>query len=251
MNPARSLWQWFLRRLRARGYEVYKRPYLPKGADAFLSLTAHWPAWQPHMIFDVGANVGQTVGRLRLLFPAAQIVCFEPVPAAYARLQHFVAGDQLVRTHPLALSDAPGEAMIHLHGSIEQCSITPALLAQLDPAAPRLRVPLETLTGFCARQGIARIDLLKIDVEGHELAVLRGAREMLAAGAIDFIVAEAGLTGDNARFAPLHELAEFLRPYGFWPVGVYEQFGHRFQQSAEFCNAAFVREKFLTASPPP
>ena len=49
------------RLLRRWGYEIYRRPYLPKGVDVYESLRAHWPAWQPRIIFDVGANDGLIV----------------------------------------------------------------------------------------------------------------------------------------------------------------------------------------------
>ncbi len=78
MKFTRQLKNAFKHLLAASGYEIYKRPYLPKGTDVFESLRAHWPQWQPRVIFDVGANVGQTIGRLRPLFPAAEIHAFEP-----------------------------------------------------------------------------------------------------------------------------------------------------------------------------
>lgn len=74
MNPARYLKDALKRALAAYGSEIYRRPSLPKGTDVFESLRAHWPNWQPRTIFDVGANVGQTVGRLRPLFPTPKSI---------------------------------------------------------------------------------------------------------------------------------------------------------------------------------
>jgi FkbM family methyltransferase len=246
VSLASTLKQSLRRVLERRGYEVYKRPHLPKGADAFLSLRSHWPDFQPARIFDVGANTGQTVGRLRPLFPDAHIDCFEPVPAALERLRAATAADPRVAVHPIGLSDRAGEAMIHLHDSVEQSSLSPGIAAQLPPDAKFLRVPLDTVDDHCRREGIARLGLLKIDVEGHERAVLQGASSLLAEGGVDFLVLEAGLGVPQPRFTPLSDLAALLQPQGYHLIGVYEQFGYRYCQTAEFCNALFAHERHLT-----
>jgi hypothetical protein len=53
-------------------------------------------------------------------------------------------------------------------------------------------ISLKTLDGFCSEQGIEKIDFLKIDVEGHELFVLKGAAQMLQSKKIRFIQFEFG-----------------------------------------------------------
>ena len=60
-------------------------------------------------------------------------------------------------------------------------------------------VTLKTLDEFCAQAGINHIHYLKLDVEGHELSVFRGATEMLAKGAIDWIQFEFGGCNIDAR----------------------------------------------------
>ncbi|HTJ78564.1 MAG TPA: FkbM family methyltransferase [Rariglobus sp.] len=133
MNLTR-VFKWSLKAaLSAGGYEVYKRPYLPKGADAFQSLKAHWPDWKPGVIFDVGANAGQTVERLRPLFPNAGIYAFEPVPSTYAALQKNVSKDPRVHPQLLGLSDQYGEASIYLQPSSDQNSLNPVLAAPTQP----------------------------------------------------------------------------------------------------------------------
>lgn len=228
------------------GYEFYRRPHLPKGTDVFLSLRALWPHWQPEVVFDVGANVGQTIARLRPLFPRAVMHAFEPVSATYAQLVRTAAKDGLVQCHEVALGDRVGEASIHLHGSSEQNSLVPELRATEGAGGSVGRVALTTVDDFCVTHRIDGIGLLKIDVEGFELPVLHGAAGLLARGRIEFIVAEAGLMPGNPRFTPLPALIEFLRPHGFWLVGVYEQYGLRYAQGAEFCNALFALERNLT-----
>jgi len=246
MKFIRQLKNAFRHMLAASGYEIYKRPYLPKGTDAFESLRAHWPHWRPRIIFDVGANVGQTVNRLRPLFPDAEIHSFEPVPSTFTALQSRMRDDTHTQCHCLAFAERSGEARMQLHRYSEQNSLSPALSGVSGSGGHDVKITLETVENFCAQHGISHIDLLKIDVEGFELPVLRGAGALLAAGAIDYIVVEAGLMPGNPRFTPLPTMIDYLRPHGFWLVGVYEQFGFRYNQGAEFCNALFALEKHLT-----
>lgn len=229
--------------LHRRGYELYRRPWLPKGTDAFESLRAEWEHWQPRVIFDVGANVGQTVKRLRPLFPTAQIHAFEPVPSTFAQLQANVRGDPLTQCHPLALAERAGTITIKINAKSELNSLSPALRDAADLNATEVALTLDTTAGFCARHGITHIDLLKIDVEGFELAVLEGTVPLFSVGAVDYIVAEAGLMPNNPRFTPLPAMIDFLLPHGFWLVGVYEQMGHHYRQGGEYCNALFTLKK--------
>lgn len=229
--------------LRRAGYELYRRPFLPKGADVFESIRAHWPSWQPSIIFDVGANVGQTIRRLQPLFPTAHIHAFEPVPEVFARLRE--ACPTGATAHPLALSDHAGKAVMHLHRFTEQSTLDPQAAVAGKSNAGSLVVEVDTIDSVVLRLGLGRIGLLKVDVEGHELAVLKGADGMIRSGHVDFIVLEAGLIPGNPRFAPLNELAEHLLARDYWLIGIYEQFGLRFPQTAEFCNALFAHRSLL------
>jgi hypothetical protein len=90
-------------------------------------------------------------------------------------------------------------------------------------------VELRTLDDFCAERGIGRIDLLKIDVEGHELRVLEGARGLLEADAIGFIQFEFNATNIDSRsffrdfyelLSPRYRLSRIVRD-GLYPIGAY------------------------------
>ena len=246
MNIPRMLKNCVKHTLSAGGYEIHKRPYLPKGTDVFQSLQAHWPEWRPRVIFDVGANVGQTVGRLRPLFPEAEIYAFEPVPATFATLKTGMRRDNRVHSHCIALAEQAGETWIQLHRSSELNSLTPELRDTPGTDGREVRLSMNTAAAFCAEHGITHIDLLKIDVEGFEISVLKGAKPLLTAGAVDYIVVEVGLMPGNPRFTPLPAMIEHLSPHGFWLVGIYEQFGHRYNEGAEFCNALFALKKHMT-----
>jgi FkbM family methyltransferase len=151
------------------------------------------------VVFDVGANVGDYARLAHRHLPRAAIYSFEPSRAVYEQLARNVAGEGGVRPFNLGLSDEAKSVELYSYTveGEEQSLISsidrrlPTQVVRVEVSATE-RVEVRTLDDFCAEQGVARIDFLKLDVEGHELAVLRGARRMLEAGAVSMIQFEFG-----------------------------------------------------------
>ncbi len=167
-------------------------------------------------IVDAGANVGQTARHCRRFFPRATIHCFEPVPETVARLQHAVAHDSAIHVHPLALSDRTGSACLAFGRDSELARIVES------PSDRGCTVTTDTLDRFAQSAGLEQIDLLKIDVEGHELAVLSGASELLAARCIRAIYVEAGFETSDPLHTYFPDLHAVLERHGFFCAGLYE-----------------------------
>ena len=149
------------------------------------------------VIFDVGANVGVYTLRVLDAFPAGVLVyAFEPSRSGFEALSANIAGFPTARVRNLGLSDKEETATLFSPGDRSK-------LASVYDTSPRLerfglsvkhreRVTLTTLDRFCDDEGIDHIDLLKLDVEGHELKVLKGGANMLTSGRVDFIQFEFG-----------------------------------------------------------
>lgn len=137
------------------------------------------------VVFDVGANVGWwTVPLARHLAPGGgRVIAFEPVPANRARLDWAVQANAVqgsVQIVPVALGDKPGELGMWLKSEETGAgSGTAALVTGSGPT--HLRVPVVTLDQWAAEQGVVRCDLMKLDIEGAELMMLRGAEQFVAA----------------------------------------------------------------------
>lgn len=136
---------------------------------AFLAERAH-----PGFVFlDIGANIGiYSLLVAKLAGPDARILAFEPNPAAAERLAFNIAanGFSAIELLPLAVSDRDGEIELAVHaGNMGRTTIlsTPAA-----SDVTRLAVPTRRLAGLCREKGIARIDAMKLDVEGAEDVIL-------------------------------------------------------------------------------
>lgn len=152
----------------------------------------------PYCVFDVGANRGDY---LRLVLDVlgdrdVSVHCFEPGERAYRLLEESVAqdaGDSVVLNR-VALGAEVGERTLYYDepGS-EMASLT---LRRLDHFGMRFdrseTVLVDTVDNYCETHGVPHIDLLKCDVEGHELDVFHGAARMLAAGLIGMATFEFG-----------------------------------------------------------
>ena len=160
------------------------------------------PAQPARVVFDVGANEGDFArAALAQLGPTTRVLAFEPAPPTFDRLAQAFQGNPQVALYQLGLSDAPGDRALYSDGhdsgmaSVYQRDLT-AQGRVLDQVAT---VAITTLDAFCAEQQISHIDYLKLDVEGHEYSVLRGAQQLLAAGAIEMIQLEFGGCAIDAR----------------------------------------------------
>jgi FkbM family methyltransferase len=168
-------------------------------------------------VFDVGANTGQFARAISRFYPEAAIVCFEPLPDVARRLLQNLADLRQVSVRCTALADRDGEAPFYRNRRVQASSLLP-LRRDHRPALAGLAVS-ETLTVPLARLDtetlylpIRRPSLLKLDVQGAEGAVLRGARDTL--NRIDHVVTEVSLEPSYTGESSLEELMEVLGPYG-------------------------------------
>jgi FkbM family methyltransferase len=151
---------------------------------------------------DVGANVGDWTRAALALWPNCRVHAFEVAPATYAELEQTMAGLHLppgrIQTHAVGLSDQPGVQRLYYYPD------HPKLTGDVARHVGRTAVPfdarMETLDAFCGERGIEAIDYLKIDVEGAEHRVLKGARRLLESNAISCIQFEHGAFWLDSRF---------------------------------------------------
>ena len=77
------------------------------------------------------------------------------------------------------------------------------------------RIPMETIDSYMIDEGVANIDLLKIDAEGYELEVLEGAKDALASRRIKAILAECDFDPKDTQHTYFNDLWDYLRSKNF------------------------------------
>lgn len=131
---------------------------------------------------DVGANIGwYSVLVDRLSAPGARVLAFEPDPESYRLLSTNLRANQAehVTAFNLALGEKPGVALLHRYRESNNGRHT---LLEGNTSGGTVEVPVDTLRNVWEREqlGAKPVALLKIDVEGFECLVLRGAGELLS-----------------------------------------------------------------------
>jgi FkbM family methyltransferase len=198
---------------------VFHEEFLPWGVDVFVDVSRRAPHVRLTTIFDVGANVGQSARRFAKLFPDATVWSFEPFSSAFTELEQ-VTRDARVRCFQLALGAEPSTATVAL---AQKSDLNSLLGSHATPDVPTETIHVTTLDAFTVDHGIERIDFLKIDTEGFDLAVLQGAERLLTSGAISLVQVEAGMTSKNVKHVPLETLRVHLEERGYTTFGVYGQ----------------------------
>jgi FkbM family methyltransferase len=142
-------------------------------------------------VFDVGANEGNYSRAVLGLKPNALVYAFEPHPATYTRLTLNTSGAEgLLRVNAACGSTASKMVLYDYAGSegTGHASLHQGVIESIHHGrATQHEVDVIVLDSFVEEHNISHIDLLKIDAEGHELEVLRGATKLLREGRIHAI----------------------------------------------------------------
>lgn len=139
-------------------------------------------------ILDVGSNKGQSIAFFRQIFGEAKIFGFEPNPVLFNRLQSKWSTDKRVFLSHTGVSEAVGELNLQITVTDETSTFEPLnpdsaylkMKAQVLGVKPetmvmeRHRVKVVRLSDFIREQQLSRVDILKIDTEGHEYKCLKG-----------------------------------------------------------------------------
>ena len=168
-------------------------------------------------VVDVGANFGwYSTLFAKLAGPTGRVFAFEPVPSTYDRLTDNLERNGLshnVTAVRSAVGEQPGEVDVYVFGDLSHSC---ASLSPLDQDNFKtVQAPIVNLDDFLCEQQIAQVDFLKCDVEGSELAVLKGCRRLLSAPAAPIVMAELNADTSRAFGHTKDDIWQFLRDAGY------------------------------------
>jgi len=197
------------------------------------------------VVLDVGANTGAYALTMRRLAPEAQIYAFEPHPSTYAILARRV-GPSGVHALNLALGEAEGSVELYDFGTADgstQASLSRASMGLYTDNIVAHPVSCTTIDAFLEEKGIATVDYLKIDTEGFDLNVLRGARRSLEERRIKMIQFEF-IAANIATSVRMRDFFDVLTGYRIYRVCLNGQELPIFPYSVKY-NEIFVNHNLI------
>jgi FkbM family methyltransferase len=205
------------------GLKIYRR--LPFGLDQLHDIKYILSEFKMETVVDVGANIGQTANRVTKVFPEAKIFCVEPVADTFEKLKNNVSSSNISCYH-LALGAENGSVDMVVPLDNANNTMNSFKTPNVKDTAEGFKketIAVMTLDTFCKEQNIPVINYLKIDTEGFDLEVLKGATIMLKEKKIGFVQVEVGMNPDNLYHAAFTDLKNYLESFDYYLFGIYEQ----------------------------
>lgn len=223
---------------------AWRRPIL-QGVAAALEHDKFLSGIACNTVVDIGANIGQFSLVVRKTSPDAKIFMFEPLSEPFNKLTRVFRHDENAFVFNNAVSPSIGEVAMNVSNSVDSSSLLEITNLQetLFPgtrAVSSEQVSMGPLDHFLDVSQISGPSLLKVDVQGYELEVLRGCESLL--NYFDMVYCECSFCELYKGQALAHEVVDFLRSLGFIFSGVnnaqYDREGKSIQ--ADFI---FIRER--------
>jgi FkbM family methyltransferase len=199
---------------------------------------------RPNTVLDIGGSHGQFAKEAFRAFPGVTVYSFEPIPECYEELLALRELHPTLHPLPLALSDAEGEREFYVSRFRDSSSLQEMTPTHLEAwpqteIEEKIKVRVERLDAVAAKLALKAPVLAKLDIQGHEMAAIRGGRETLAA--CQRVMLE-------CNFAPLYngqpsfgEIYEEMRSMGFLFDGFIGHLRHPRTQELLSADVVFYR----------
>ena len=181
------------------------------------------------IIFDVGANIGQTISRFKKINIECIVHSFEPVKEDFEVLQKKFSNDKSIILNNIALGEKDCTRDLYINnlpGSSSFYKLIPetqwvkerSKTHKNDPKRvfkESVNLKMTTLDSYCEKNHILKIDILKIDTQGYEDKILQGAKRLLETKSISYIEIEIIFNDIYEKKLNFLEIEQYLIPKGY------------------------------------
>ena len=217
---------------RKLGYDLVSNKLLAKSDDPFHIISIISDREKVCVVVDGGASIGDTSQRFSDLFPNAIIYSFEPYPEFIKCLEAKSAKNPKIHVEPFALSSTSGKEKLIVNKSkgtnslLTGAKLGKSIYGEQMEMESAIEVYATTLDTWAQKQGIEKIDILKLDLQGGELEALKGSASLLEDGKVSMILCEVILQkcyDDQPRW---HNIANLVEGYGYRLLNLYQPHFH-------------------------
>jgi FkbM family methyltransferase len=172
----------------------------------------------PRVIYDIGANIGTWTVLAKTIYPQAAVHAFEPLTCHVEKFKPMTRAVSDVHLHEVCLGSARGEAELRVVDFSDASSLLP--LSEVGERqwglheASREKVRVERLDDWVAEHRLPPPDLIKLDVQGFEVEVLKGAAECMGHAAA--VLTEVSFREFYKGQCMFHDVVRLMAENDFW-----------------------------------
>lgn len=208
-------------------------------------------------VFDVGANAGQSIERFYKNYNVKEYYAFEPQNVEFQNIKTKYSHYKGIKFYNNAFGEVEKEAKINRtlksgtstlndYNTSSEYVKTKIKTHQVthceDLIIEKQPVQVMTLDNFIESNTIKKIDLLKIDTEGYESKILKGAQRTLATQSINCIEVELTFDDRFGKTGNFYDIEQYLVPNGFNLCGIDEPYS-RPHRSIFHVNCVYIKDK--------
>jgi FkbM family methyltransferase len=215
------------------------------GINPFVDMAYFLKDTNRPIIFDVGANEGQTVHKMKKYFPIAYIHSFEPSNEIFKTLLHEIQKYNSVEAWNFGLGAEAGNFNFHentlssMSSFLESTQETWGSIKKVKP------VEVKKLDHFVDEIKVSQIDILKIDTQGFEYEVLKGGENLLKNGRIKLIYLEVTMHSMYSELPPFSVILSLLEKNDYSVVAFYDQHYDHSKKTLHWCDILFVHKQVI------
>ncbi len=228
---------------RSIGYDIIKyRPDQP-GKDIMIDLRKYLKNDSP-VIFDAGANEGQTVATFKEEFPNCVMHSFEPSPTTFATLKENTKKFSNSNIYNAGLGSKSDKLRFNENEHNQMSSFLELGEFGHGDIKKETLVDVKTIDQIVEENSINIVDILKSDTQGYDLEIFKGAQNSIDNNKIGMIYFEIIFSKMYENLPTVSELFDFLSNNNFHLIAFYEFFYQ--EKIASWTDALFVHKSYLT-----
>jgi FkbM family methyltransferase len=228
--------------LKKSGYDIHKVKPFKIGDNPHKDMEFFLRKTESPNIFDVGANIGQSVELFKSLFPNSSIHSFEPSPSTFKILQNNVLFEKDIITNNIGLGAKQGNLLFKENSHSDMSSFLKLNKDGWGEVNKETLIPIDTIDKYCAKNNINKIDILKSDTQGYDFEVFKGAQKMMNENRIKIIYFEFIFSSMYVDLPSFDEVYKYLTNNNFLLVNFYKS--HMRKNLVSWNDLMFINKEF-------